>query len=106
MLPLSKIASEGHVFNIELPSSYRRYPKPPYSYQGMIVAAILKSEDKAATLIEIQQTMKQMFAFSMERALKKTWLPAVLLIVLHLPNGTCRGTVWAIVFAKKYDRKD
>lgn len=44
-------------------SNYQRYPKPPYSYLGMIIMAIQMSPDKALTLSEINQSITDMFPF-------------------------------------------
>ena len=43
--------------------SYQRYPKPPYSYLGMMVTAILNSPKKQLTLAEIHHSLENMFPF-------------------------------------------
>lgn len=44
-------------------ASYQRYPKPPYSYLGMMVMAIRTSPRQMLTLSEIHQTLQNMFQF-------------------------------------------
>lgn len=43
--------------------NYRRYPKPPYSYVGMIIAAIETSPEKNTTLKELTTGLQNMFSF-------------------------------------------
>lgn len=43
--------------------NYQRYPKPPYSYAGMIILAIENSPDKRLTLSQIHQALANMFHF-------------------------------------------
>ena len=45
---------------------YRRYRKPPYSYVGLVAAAILRSPDRRLTLHEIVCALREMFAFFAE----------------------------------------
>lgn len=42
---------------------YQRYPKPPYSYVGMIITAIETSPDKGLTLAELNDRLMTMFEF-------------------------------------------
>ena len=44
-------------------SGYKRYPKPPYSYTGMIVYAIMTSEEKHLSLKGIQKKLMEFFPF-------------------------------------------
>ncbi|KAK3603859.1 hypothetical protein CHS0354_042867 [Potamilus streckersoni] len=44
-------------------SQYKRYPKPPYTYLGMIVVAIENSADKKLTLTEIHEVLREFFPF-------------------------------------------
>ena len=43
--------------------NYRRYPKPPYSYVGMIIVAIETSPEKNVTLKELTTSLQNMFSF-------------------------------------------
>ncbi|XP_064599388.1 forkhead box protein C2-A-like [Liolophura sinensis] len=43
--------------------TYQRYPKPPYSYAGMIILAIENSPDRRLTLSQIHQALANMFPF-------------------------------------------
>ena len=43
--------------------SYRRYPKPPYAYAGLITAAIWASPVGALTVSDIYASLRRMFAF-------------------------------------------
>ena len=43
--------------------SYRRYPKPPYSYAGLITAAIWASPVGELSVSDIYASLRQMFAF-------------------------------------------
>ncbi|XP_076109180.1 uncharacterized protein LOC143078083 [Mytilus galloprovincialis] len=45
------------------PRVYQRYPKPPYSYVGMIITAIETRPDKSITLSELTASLKVMFDF-------------------------------------------
>ncbi|CAH1779157.1 unnamed protein product [Owenia fusiformis] len=42
---------------------YRRYPKPPYSYLGLMVTAIYNSPDQQLSLSDICRTLENMFPF-------------------------------------------
>ncbi|KAL3859951.1 hypothetical protein ACJMK2_010130 [Sinanodonta woodiana] len=42
---------------------YKRYPKPPYTYLGMIVVAIENSVNKQLTLSEIHDVLREFFPF-------------------------------------------
>ncbi|XP_048255113.1 forkhead activin signal transducer 3-like [Haliotis rufescens] len=42
---------------------YQRYGKPPYTYLGMMVAAIQSTTDKRLTLVGIQDALQTMFPF-------------------------------------------
>nr|QFR36444.1 hypothetical protein [Mizuhopecten yessoensis] len=56
-----------NIHNLQLPNRnkaiYKRYGKPPYSYAGMIIVAIMTSPNKMLSLSEIHDYLRNMFDF-------------------------------------------
>lgn len=62
-MPVSKRQRTITTPAIKKSRNYRRYPKPPYSYVGMIIVAIETSPEKNVTLKELTASLQNMFSF-------------------------------------------
>ena len=59
---ISNFSDRYEPYSVHRPN-YKRHPKPPYSYAGMIIMAIQMSPDKRLSLSEIHQCINNMFPF-------------------------------------------
>ena len=83
-------------------SSYRRYPKPPYPYAGLITAAIWSSPGGALSVADIYASLRRMFPFF--SAAYTGWQSSVRHTLTNTPCfvnraiGSCRR--WTVDAAK------
>ena len=86
--------------------SYQRYNKPPYSYVGLIAAAIWASPRKCLSLAEITSVLRKMFTFFSKEGSYKGWQDSVrhnlsqnncfVKVLKDLSKPRSKGNLWGV----------